>query len=103
MQTTQPSETNPLPEWIPPPIETLWDDLLEGIGTPVDWAAKRPAVARRFAELIRAEAAPPQPETVPVVIEREWDAGGYRIRDVNYPVEADERAHAYVAIIKDSI
>lgn len=86
------------PNWAPTPIETSWDDLLAGIDNADAWAQKRQAVKSRFLELLRDASAPEPPETLDVQIEREWDGGGFRIQYLSYQVEADERAHAYLAI-----
>ena len=84
--------------WTPTPIQTSWDDLLEGIDSPDAWDDKRPVVQKRFLELIRQEAAPQPPADPKLEIEREWDANGFRIQYVSYQVEADERAHAYIGV-----
>lgn len=80
------------------PLKTRWDDLLEGIKSPADWARKQSAIRQRFLALIRQAAAPRPPETLPVRVEREWRDEGFRVQDITYPVEADEMAHAYLAI-----
>jgi len=92
------SEKTGHPNWEPTPIHTSWDDLLDGIETPEDWAEKRKAVKQRFLDLLRDEAAPEAPTNLGVEIEREWDGGGFRILYVSYQVEADERARAYLAV-----
>jgi dienelactone hydrolase len=85
-------------EWTPSPIQTSWDDLLDGIETAEAWADKRPAVWDRFLSLIREEAAPKPPSDLNLHVERQWDAGEFTIQYVSYQVEGDERAHAYVGI-----
>ena len=82
----------------PTPIRTRWDDLLAGIDSPAAWEAKRAAVRARFLALLRDEGAPPPPEDLAVEVEREWDGGGFRLLYISYQVEADERAHAYLAL-----
>jgi dienelactone hydrolase len=84
--------------WPVNPIETTWDDLLEGVDSPGAWEEKRRDVKGRFLELLRDEFAPKPPKDLDVVVEREWDGGGFRILDVSYQVEEDERAHAYIGM-----
>ncbi len=86
------------PSWTPTPIQTSWDDLLEGIDSPETWEKKRQSIKSRFLTLIRDEAAPEPPHDLLVEVEREWDGGDFRIQYISYQVEADERAHAYVAV-----
>ena len=45
-----------------------------------------------------ADLPPEPPGDLRVEIERKWDGGGFRIHDISYQVEADERAHPYLAI-----
>ena len=89
---------NPHQAWTPTAVQTSWEDLLEGICSPEAWMEKRRSVRRRFLALLRDEAGPTPPRDLQVVVEREWDGGGFRIQDISYQVEADERAHAYVAV-----
>ncbi|NQU75545.1 MAG: dienelactone hydrolase family protein [Planctomycetes bacterium] len=86
------------PSWIPTPLRTSWDDLLENVDCPNAWEKKRLSIETRFLSLIRNEAAPETPADLQVEVEREWDGGEFRILYVSYQVEADERAHAYVAV-----
>jgi len=88
----------PNPAWTPTPLRTSWDDLLDGIRSPEAWMEKRQSVKGRFLALLRDEAAPDAPCDFQVEVEREWDGGGFRIQYISYQVEADERAHAYLAI-----
>lgn len=96
MPDTEPSPSHP--SWIPTPIQTSWDDLLDGIDSPEAWRQKRQAVKERFLDLIRDSAAPKPPQDIPIEVERRWDGGGFDIQYVSYPVEEDERAHAYIGI-----
>jgi len=89
---------SPHPSWTPTGIETSWDDLLEGIDSPQAWAAKRQAVRARFLELLRDEAAPTPPDDLALNVESAWDEDEYTVEYVSYQVEADERAHAYIAV-----
>ena len=86
------------PSWSPTPLATSWDDLLEGIQGPGEWAQKRRAVEARFFDLIRHSAAPAVPAEFDIAVERVWEAGDFTIQYMSYQVEADERAHAYVGI-----
>ena len=86
------------PSWTPTPIQTSWDDLLEGVDSSDAWAEKRQAVKARFLDLIHESAAPEPPKDPALEVEREWDGGDFRIQYISYQVEADERAHAYVGI-----
>ncbi len=97
-QTMPRADTPASRSWTPTALRTSWDDVLEGIGSPDDWAAKRPMVRKRFLALLRDEAAPEPPCDVKVRVEREWEGGGFRILYISYQVESDERAHAYLAI-----
>lgn len=85
--------------WTPAPVVTPWDELLAGIANADDWAKKRPAVRERFLAFLKDEAAPPRPRELDLRDEgAAIDAGGFTIRRVSYKVEADERAHAYLAV-----
>jgi len=96
MSTSAPD--TPHPSWTPTPLQTSWDDLLQGIDSPEAWKEKRRSVEERFLSLLRCEAAPELPEDFQLEVEREWDGRGFRIQYVSYQVEADERAHAYLGI-----
>ncbi len=84
--------------WKPHVIESSWDDLTEGLETPVQWQQKRRILKKRFLELIRDQF---KPERVPlelkihesVVVDQK-----YTRRLISYQVEIDERAHAYLGI-----
>jgi len=84
--------------WPVSSIRTSWDDLLEGVGSEEDWAAKRRLVMRRFLDMMRDEAAPETPKDLGLEVEQDWDGGGFRILRVSYQVERDERARAYMGI-----
>jgi dienelactone hydrolase len=82
----------------PPVIRSSWDDLLEGVETPAEWQARKKVFRERYLALIRDDQKPEKPpldfethETVSV-------DGKYRRQLISYAVEADERAHAYLAI-----
>lgn len=98
MAVTKPSNPPAHPNWVPKPIVTPWDDLLDGIRSPVDWQAKRGVIMERFRSLLRDEAAPPRPGVLDIRVEQDWAAEDYRIRRISYNVEADERAPAYLAV-----
>ncbi len=94
------SRSGPRPEnqgWPVSSITTSWDDLLEGIDSPYAWANRREAVRRRFLKLIHHEASPEHPPDPEIRVKDELSAGGFRIQYVSYQIEADERAHAYIA------
>jgi dienelactone hydrolase len=93
-----PAQNDPNPAWTPTPLQTSWDDLLEGVDSPETWTEKCQSVRKRFLALLRDQAAPSPPSDFQIEVEREWDGGGFRIRDISYQVEPDERAHAYLAI-----
>jgi hypothetical protein len=44
----------------PPVIVSAWDDLLEGVQTPEDWAKHRELLRQRFLDLIRDQKKPPR-------------------------------------------
>ncbi|GMV79264.1 MAG: hypothetical protein AMXMBFR7_04480 [Planctomycetota bacterium] len=96
-----PPEKPTHPSWTPRPIPTSWDDLLDGVASPEDWNRKRAAIRVRFGELLREAARPPLPGDPDLRLERAWDAGGFTLKRISYQVEADERAHAYLALPLD--
>ncbi|NRA37320.1 MAG: hypothetical protein HRU15_04215 [Planctomycetes bacterium] len=79
-------------------IQTVWDDLLNNIDNIEQWSEKREHIRKDFLSLLRDEAAPEKPTDNDLQVEKEWDDGGFSIQYVSYFVEADERAHAYIAI-----
>ena len=83
---------------LPTPIQTSWDDLLNGIDSPEKWHEKRKEMEARFRALLRDEAAPAPPEDPRVKVEKEWAADGFTVKIITYDVEADERARAYLAL-----
>ncbi len=91
---------NAEPDWSPAPLHTSWDDLLEDVRTPEDWAEKRKAIQQRFLTLLLDDAAPEPPSDYDIKLLREWDADEFCVQYMSYLVEPDERAHAYVAIPK---
>ena len=92
------ASVTPHPSWTPSPIRTSWDDLLEGISSREDWEAKRKQIRTRFLALLRDEAAPPVPKELEIETFDEWKEEDFIIRRIRYNVEADEKAHAYLAI-----
>jgi len=92
------ADYTPHPNWQPQPVFTPWDGLLAGVKTPDDWPARRADIRRRFLEILCADAAPQPPAQVDLRVEKEWAEDGYTVRRVSYLVEADERAHGYLAI-----
>lgn len=91
---------NPLPHpsWVPTPIVTQWDDLLEGINSREAWMEKQKAIRQRFLDLIRDEAAPEPPADLDIRLEERIEEDGYSIEYISYQVEQDERAYAYIAV-----
>jgi dienelactone hydrolase len=83
---------------VPHPISTSWDDLLEGVGSPMQWREKREQVKKRFLALLRDEAAPKSPPDLRFEVEKEWHPEGFRVQYISYDVQDDERAHAYLAV-----
>lgn len=85
----------------PPVIASSWDDLLEGVKTPEDWAKRRAVLRQRYLELIRDQHKPAKvPLDLKVHEETEID-GRYRRLYLSYQVETGERAHAYLGIPLD--
>lgn len=82
----------------PPVIKSSWDDLLEGVQTAEDWAARRAVLRRRYLELIRDQYKPDKPPLDLQVHETVDIDGVYRRLSISYQVESDERAHAYLGI-----
>ncbi len=84
----------------PPEIVSLWDDLTTGIKTPEDWIKHREVLHQRFLDLIRDQHKPAKPPLDLQVHETVEVEGLYTRQLISYAVEADERAHAYLAIPK---
>jgi dienelactone hydrolase len=82
----------------PEPIRSSWDDLLEGVRTPEEWKAHKEVLRRRYLELIRDGQKPAKPPLNLTVHESVNVDGVYLRKLVSYNVEADERAHAFLAI-----
>jgi dienelactone hydrolase len=79
-----------------PTVNSSWDDLLAGIETREDWQARKEQLRRRFLELIRDAEKPAKPPLEIQVHETVIVDGKYQRQLISYPVEADERAHAYL-------
>ena len=82
----------------PPPIVSSWDDLTEGITTADEWQQRKKLLRRRFLELLRDDRKPDKPPLDLSTHESVVIDDIYERRLVSYNVEADERAHAYLAI-----
>lgn len=82
----------------PEPIRSSWDDLLAGVQSPGDWPAHKAELRRRYLELIRDAHKPARPPLDLRVHETVEVDGVYERRLVSYAVEADERAHAFLAV-----
>jgi dienelactone hydrolase len=85
----------------PPVIQSSWDDLLEGVTNPQDWAKHRAVLKQRYLELIRDQHKPAKVPLDLKVHETVEIDGQYRRLYISYQVEADERAHAYLGIPLD--
>lgn len=82
----------------PPVIRSSWDDLLEGVQAPADWQARKKLLRERYLALIRDDQKPAKPPLALETHESVSVDGKYTRRLISYAVEADERAHAYLAI-----
>ena len=71
-------------DWTPTPIQTSWDDLLDGVDSSEAWKEKRKVVWQRYLSLLRDGAAPERPENLQVEVEHEWHTGEFTIRYVSY-------------------
>jgi pimeloyl-ACP methyl ester carboxylesterase len=85
----------------PPVIHSSWDDLLDGIKTPAEWQAHKQVLRKRFRDLIRDDEKPAKPPLELTTHESVTVDGVYTRKLISYNVEADERAHAYLAIPLD--
>lgn len=82
----------------PPVIHSSWDDLLDGVKSSADWQTRKKELRTRYLALIRDDQKPAKP---PLAIETHESVsvdGKYTRKLISYPVEAGERAHAYLAI-----
>lgn len=86
------------PRTEPQPVVSSWDDLLAGVATPADWQARKADLRRRYLELIRDDRKPAKPPLDLRVHETVDVDGVYERRLISYAVEADERAHAFLAV-----
>ena len=81
----------------PPVIRSSWDDLLAGVKTLDDWRKHKAELRKRYLALIRDDQKPAKPPLDLKTHESVEVAGLYTRRLISYNVEADERAHAYLA------
>ncbi|MBN2209938.1 MAG: dienelactone hydrolase family protein, partial [Sedimentisphaerales bacterium] len=82
----------------PPELVSTWDDLLDGVSTSAQWQKRKEDYRCRFLELLRDDCKPAIPP-LDLKIEQNIDVEGLYTRLlVSYNVEADERAHAFLAI-----
>ncbi len=86
------------PRTEPEPIRSSWDDLLAGVKTPADWRAHKAVLRQRYLDLIRDDRKPVRPPLDLRVHETVDVDGLYERRLISYAVEADERAHAFLAV-----
>lgn len=84
----------------PPEIVSSWDDLTDGVHSKADWAGRRELLHKRFLDLIRDQHKPAKPPLELQIHETDEVPAGYTRQLISYAVEADERAHAYLAIPK---
>ncbi len=82
----------------PQPIISSWDDLLEGVNSPADWKAHKEILRRLYLDLIRDSQKPARPPLDLITHESVRVDGIYERRLISYAVEADERAHAFLAV-----
>jgi dienelactone hydrolase len=94
----QPAAPATRPEFEPPVLRSSWDDLTDGIRTREDWLKRKPELRRRYLELIRDDRKPQRPPLDLRVHESIDVEGIYTRKLISYNVEADERAHAFLAI-----
>lgn len=83
-----------------PEIVSSWDDLTDGVHSKEDWAGRRELLHKRFLDLIRDQHKPAKPPLDLQIHETVEVPEGYTRQLISYAVEADERAHAYLAIPK---
>lgn len=86
----------------PPEIVSSWDDLTDGVHSKEDWAGRRELLHKRFLDLIRDQHKPAKPPLDLQIHETVEVPEGYTRQLISYAVEADERAHAYLAIPRRS-
>lgn len=82
----------------PEKISSSWDDLLQGVNTPEEWAARKKVLRKRYLDLLRDESKPKQPDMEIQIHDTVLVDGVYRRQLISYQVEADERAHAYLGV-----
>lgn len=82
----------------PPVIHSSWDDLLDGIQTPADWKARKETLRKRLLDHLHDDQKPVRPPLDLKTHESVTVDGVYTRKLISYNVEADERAHAYLAI-----
>ena len=85
----------------PPVIHSSWDDMLEGVKTAEDWQKHKEILRKRYLQLIRDDQRPSKPVLDIKIHESVTVAGEYTRKLISYNVEADERAHAYLAVPLD--
>jgi hypothetical protein len=81
-----------------PEIVSSWDDLTDGVHSKEDWDGRRELLHKRFLDLIRDQHKPAKPPLDLQIHETVEVPEGYTRQLISYAVEADERAHAYLAI-----
>jgi pimeloyl-ACP methyl ester carboxylesterase len=94
----EPKAPTTRPEFEPAPVRSTWEDLTAGVRTRDEWLERKERIRRQFLELIRDDQKPAKPPLDLQVHESVDVEGLYTRKLISYNVEADERAHAYLAI-----
>ncbi len=84
--------------FLPPVIESSWDDLIEDIENKDQWEVRQAILKNRYLDLIRDQYKPEKPKLNLQVHESVIVDGKYIRKLISYAVEKDERAHAYLGI-----
>lgn len=92
------SDVGARPEFQPAPVHSSWEDLLDGAATAEEWRERKEWIRGEFLKLIADDQKPERPPLDLRVHESANVEGAYTRRLVSYSVEADERAHAYLAL-----
>ncbi len=82
----------------PPAIQSGWSDLTDGIDNRDQWLGRKAVLKQRYLDLIRDQYKPQRPPLDLQVHQEVVVDGVYRRQLISYAVEADERAHAFLAI-----
>lgn len=80
------------------PVHSSWEDLLDGVETVEAWQERKAELRQAFLDLIRDDQKPARPPLDLKIHETVDVDGVYTRKLISYGVEADERAHAFLAI-----